>query len=177
MQYLKAVLLVLMTSCQSTSSFSTIRTATLVDLEKFSGQWYVIANIPTFIEKDAYNSVESYAVAPDGKIETTFTFNKGGFDGAKKVYSPTASVRDGTGNAIWGMQFVWPFKAEYRIIYIDPDYEFTIIGRSKRDYVWLMAREASIADADYQRLISIIQEQGYDLDNLRKVPHGSSHLD
>ena len=78
MQYLKAVLLVLMTSCQSTSSFSTIRTATLVDLEKFSGQWYVIANIPTFIEKDAYNSVESYAVAPDGKIETTFTFNKGG---------------------------------------------------------------------------------------------------
>ena len=75
------------------------------------------------------------------------------------------------------MQFVWPFKAEYRIIYIDPDYEFTIIGRSKRDYVWLMAREASIADADYQRLISIIQEQGYDLDNLRKVPHGSSQLD
>ena len=177
MQYLKALLLVLMTSCQSTSGFSTIRTATLVDLEKFSGQWYVIANIPTYNKKDAYNSVESYAVAPDGKIATTFTFNKGGFDGAKKVYSPTASVRDGTGNAIWGMQFVWPFKAEYRIIYIDPDYEFTIIGRSKRDYVWLMAREASIADADYQRLISIIQEQGYDLDNLRKVPHGSSQLD
>jgi apolipoprotein D and lipocalin family protein len=165
-----------MTSCQSASSFSTIRTATLVDLEKFSGNWYVIANIPTFIEKDAYNSVESYAVDPNGKIATTFTFNNGGFDGKQKIYTPTASVRDGSGNAIWGMQFVWPFKAEYRIIYVDPNYEFTIIGRSKRDYVWLMARDASIAEADYQRLISIIQEQGYDLDNLRKVPQISNQL-
>ena len=31
----------------------TIPTAAPVDLPRFMGDWYVIANIPTFIEKDA----------------------------------------------------------------------------------------------------------------------------
>ena len=31
-----------------------------VDLDRFMGDWYVIANIPTFIEKDAYNAIETY---------------------------------------------------------------------------------------------------------------------
>ena len=79
-------------------------------------------------------------------------------------------VRENTGNAVWGMQFIWPIKAEYRVVYVDDDYAFTIIGRTKRDYVWLMARQPIIADADYQRLLSIIKEEGYDLAKLRRVP-------
>ncbi|MCU0934385.1 MAG: lipocalin family protein, partial [Thiobacillaceae bacterium] len=31
-----------------------------VDLPRFMGDWYVIANIPTFLEKGAHNAVESY---------------------------------------------------------------------------------------------------------------------
>ena len=162
--------LLLLGNCQSGSNLPPIKTADSVDLERFSGDWYVIANIPTFIETDAYNAVESYASPVDGVVATTFTFNEGGFNGKQKTYKPTAFVRDGTGNAVWGMQFVWPIKAEYRVVYIDPDYEFTIIGRSKRDYVWLMARAPSIADTDYRRLVDIIEGQGYDLDKLRKVP-------
>ena len=50
-----------------------IHTVDSVDLERFMGDWYVIANIPTFIEKNAYNAVESYRLAEDGTIETTFT--------------------------------------------------------------------------------------------------------
>ena len=35
------------------------------------------------------------------------------------------------------MQFVWPIKAEYLIVYLDEDYSKTVIGRSKRDFVAL----------------------------------------
>ena len=59
-----------------------IRTATAVDLERFMGDWYVIANIPTFIETNAYNAMESYRLAEDGTVATTFTFREGGFEGA-----------------------------------------------------------------------------------------------
>ena len=86
------------------------------------------------------------------------------------MYHPTAFIREGSGNAVWGMQFVWPIKAEYRIVYLDTDYQFTIIGRSKRDYVWLMAREPIIAETDYDRLLKIIAEEGYDLGKIRRVP-------
>ena len=30
-----------------------------VDLKRFMGDWYVIANIPTFVDKNAFNPVES----------------------------------------------------------------------------------------------------------------------
>ena len=45
------------------------------------------------------------------------------------------------------------------------------MGRSKRDYVWLMARESVMAQSDYDRLLSIIEEEGYDLSKIRRVPH------
>ena len=36
-----------------------LETVKYVDLERFMGDWYVIANIPTFIEKGAVNAIES----------------------------------------------------------------------------------------------------------------------
>jgi apolipoprotein D and lipocalin family protein len=67
-------------------------------------------------------------LAADGRINTTFTFNQGSFDGELKRYQPTGFVVPNTGNAVWSMQFVWPIKAEYRIVYLDEGYQTTIIA-------------------------------------------------
>ena len=91
------------------------------------GDWYVIGVIPTMIETEAYNALENYKLNADGTIATTFTFNKGSLTGAAKKYEPKGFVRPDTGNALWGMQFVWPIKAEYRIVYLDENYQRAII--------------------------------------------------
>jgi len=147
-----------------------IQTAEHVDLERFMGPWYVIANIPTFLEKKAYNPVESYALNKDGSIATTFTFNKGSFDGKKKTYTPRGFVRDKKSNAVWGMRFIWPFKADYRIVYVAEDYSLTMIGREKRDYVWIMARQPVISEQDYQRMLDLAVSQGYEVSKIQKAP-------
>ena len=136
------------------------------------GDWYVIATIPTFIEKDAFNAMESYRLDDDGTVATTFKFNKGGFDGPLKTYTPRGFIRDNNSNAVWDMQFVWPFKAEYRIIFLTEDYSQTVIGRTKRDYVWIMARKSTIPNADYEKILSFLRDQDYNTNNLRVVPHG-----
>lgn len=141
-----------------------------VDLPRFMGDWYVIANIPTFIETGAHNAVESYQLDPDGTIAVTFTFRDGAFDGKPKKYSPRGFVRDTKSNAVWGMQFIWPIKTDYRITYLTPDYSQTIISREQRDYVWIMARTPDIPQADYQRMAALVGEQGYDISRLQKVP-------
>jgi apolipoprotein D and lipocalin family protein len=147
-----------------------IETVDYVDLNRFMGDWYVIANIPTFIETDAYNAIESYRLDKDGTVATTFRFNKGSLDGPLKEYHPRGFVRDTQSNAVWGMQFIWPFKAEYRIIYLNDDYSVTVIGRTKRDYVWIMSRDPAIPEEEYTRIINFLKEQGYDIDKLQKVP-------
>jgi apolipoprotein D and lipocalin family protein len=147
-----------------------ISTVPHVDLPRFMGDWYVIANIPTFVEKDAYNAVESYRLDADGTIATTFTFRKGGFDGEVKTYRPRGFVYDTQSNAVWGMQFVWPFKGDYRIVHLNGDYTQTVIGREKRDYVWIMARQPAIPDVDYQRILELLAREGYDTTRIEKVP-------
>ena len=142
-----------------------------VDLDRFMGDWYVIATIPTFLEKDAFNPVETYKRDDDGTIATTFTFNKGSLDGPTKVFQPRGFVMDETTNAIWGMQFVWPIKADYRIVYLDDQYQQTIIGRNSRDYVWIMARTPSISEQDYTKLVGLVKSLGYELDALQKAIH------
>ncbi len=151
-------------------SLPRLKTAEKVDINRFMGPWYVIAAIPTFIETKSYNGIETYALLPDGSIDTVFTFNNGSFDGPQKRYNPRGFVVDRVNNSTWKMQFIWPFKAEYLITYLNEDYTQTIIGRNKRDYVWIMARTPQIAEADYERMLNMLKEQGYNLKKLRKVP-------
>lgn len=164
------VMAVTTAGCSGTPAQGPLETVDYVDLPRFMGDWYVIANIPTFVEKGAHNAIESYALGDDNRIETTFTFRKDSFDGKQKKYTPVGFVKEGTGNAIWGMQFIWPFKGDYRIVYLDEDYGQTVIGRNKRDYVWIMAREPSIPAADYSAILGMLEKEGYDISKIQKVP-------
>ena len=101
---------------------------------------------------------------------TVFTFNQGGFDGPLKRYNPRGFVRDPVHKSTWGMRFVWPFKAEFLVTHVNADYSQTVVGRTKRDYVWIMARTPEIPAADYDRLVRELAAQGYDVTKLRKVP-------
>ena len=152
--------------CQSVP---TITTVDHVDIDRYMGDWYVIANIPTFLERDAHNAVERYSLREDGTIDTVFTFNKGGFDGKPRRYNPRGFIRSDN-NAEWGMRFVWPFKAEFLVLWLDEDYSQTVVGRSRRDYVWIMAREPQLPEADYQRILEFLAVEGYDIEKIQKVP-------
>lgn len=166
---LPLIIFLTLTACTAMPA-KPISTVNYVDLRRFMGDWYVIANIPTFIEREAYNAVESYELNEEGHIETTFSFNKGGFDGDRKVYEPTGYVKDEASNAVWGMQFIWPFKADYRIVYLNDDYSVTVIGRNKRDYVWIMARQPTIPAGLYTELLAMLETEGYDISQIQKVP-------
>ena len=152
------------------TTYPPIKTVDSVDLPRFMGDWYVIANIPTFIEEGAHNAVETYKLNEDGTIATTFTFRDGSFDGEKKEYNPKGFIYDTKSNAIWGMQFIWPFKADYRIIYLSEDYSKTVIGRIKRDYIWIMAKSPSIPEEEYKEILEVVKNQGYDINLIKKVP-------
>lgn len=157
-----------LTACASTEP--DMKTVDYVDIERFMGPWYVIANIPTFLEKGAHNAVETYRLDDDGSIATTFTYRDGSFEGKEKEFNPRGFIKDTETNALWGMRFIWPIKADYRIIYLDDDYTQTVIGRQKRDFVWIMARTPTIPDADFERLVAFVESIGYDASKLERVP-------
>ena len=58
--------LLLTTGCKSVGP--PLQTVAHVDLARYMGDWYVIANIPYFAEKGCFDSVESYALRADGEV-------------------------------------------------------------------------------------------------------------
>lgn len=161
---------VVMAACQSAPPQRPVALAPQVDLQRFMGSWYVIGNIPTPPERQAYDAVEHYALRDDGRIATTFTYRDGGFEQPVKTMTPVGTVVDRRSNAVWTMQFLWPFQADYRIMRIDPDYRHVVVGRDKRDYVWIMSRTPTMDEPTYRQLVSFVAAQGYDTGKLRRVP-------
>ena len=146
-----------------------LKTVEYVDLEKYMGQWYVIANIPTFIEKRATNAIEHYKLNDKGEIETKFTFYQDSPNGKKKEYNPKGYIYNKESNAEWRMQFIWPFKMPFLIIDLDDNYTYTVIGYPNRDYVWIMSRESQMKVEDYDNIIDKLSSVGYDISKIQKV--------
>jgi len=90
----------------------TIAPVATVDLSRFMGDWYVIAHIPTRLERNAYDAVESYELRPDGRIQTTFHYRNKSFSAPFETLKPVGTIRPGFNNAVWGMQFICPNRRE-----------------------------------------------------------------
>jgi apolipoprotein D and lipocalin family protein len=169
--------LAILNGCSSTGTPPLEAMDRKVDLERFMGDWYVIGfipvTIPFFSEEGAHNALESYVLTDKGVIETTYTFRKGGFDGPERRMTPKGWVHNKETNAEWRMQFLWPFKAAYLIVYLDEDYQRTIIGVPNRKYVWIMSRDPQLSDADYQELLDYLARLGYDREQVQRVPQQS----
>jgi apolipoprotein D and lipocalin family protein len=141
-----------------------------VDLPRYMGDWYVIASIPTRFEVGAHNAVEHYRLDPDGTVFTRFTFRAGSFDGKLKSYDSRGYIVDTRTNATWGIRFLWPFKADYRIVFLDSDYRHVVVARQKRDYAWIMARDPKVDEGVYAQMVERLADLGYDVTKLQPVP-------
>lgn len=142
-----------------------------VDLQRFMGDWYVIANIPTRFELGAVNAVENYTWNEKKEIvDVTFEYRADHPDGELKQMTQKGFIYDKESNAEWRIQPIWPLKMGYLILDLADDYSYTVIGVPSRKYLWIMAREQTLPDSTYQDIIKRVKTQGYDLDQIQQVP-------
>jgi apolipoprotein D and lipocalin family protein len=160
----------LISACSS-KDLKPLKTVESVDLNRFMGKWYVIANIPTFIEKGAHNAIETYTWnEKENRIDVSFKFNQDSFDGKEKSYPQKAFIYDTKTNAEWRIQPFWPLKFSYLVIDLAQDYSYTVIAVPNRNYVWIMARTPTMPEATYQSILEKLRQMSFDLKLLQKVP-------
>jgi apolipoprotein D and lipocalin family protein len=147
-----------------------------VDLAKFMGRWYVIANIPYRAEAGKVGSYVEYRPRPDGRMDDLYFFRKKNFDNALTQWSGVAWVIDRQSNARWQAQFIWPFKFDYLILEAASDYSWALVGHPSRDLAWVFAREAMMDEALYQQLRGKLSAMGYDETRVLRVPQRPQDL-
>ncbi len=144
---------------------------TTVDLAKYSGKWYVIATIPTGFDKEWDYTTESYTLNKNGKIDIFTTFRKKGEEKERSVKSKGFPDK-GTFNVNWKVQFVWPFKADYLIEELSPEYTYVVVGHPKKKFLYIMNRSGSMGETQYKEILDRFRAKSYDLSKLQKVKQG-----
>ena len=155
----------------TTQDYGPLKPVEHVELPKYMGTWYVIANIPTMFEKDAYNATETYTWnEKEKRIDVMFRFNQGGPEGKVKEYPQKAFVDNKDTQAEWLVQPLWPFKFSYLILDLAPDYSYAIVGVPNRKHVWILGRAPIMDNNVYRGLEFKLAGMGFDVAKLQKVP-------
>lgn len=145
-----------------------------VDLDRYMGRWYVIANIPYFLERGKVASSDTYTLRPDGRIDTIFTFRKDTTDAPEHTWHSRATVENLATRAEWSVHFFGLFSAGYVVIDLDPDYRWAVVGEPSRQRLWILARDRQLPDDLYSAIVARTAAQGYDPAKIVKVPQPAS---
>jgi apolipoprotein D and lipocalin family protein len=149
-----------------------------VDLSRYAGTWYEVARFANEFQRDCAGDVTAtYTLRPDGDIRVVNKCRKtdGTLNEAEGVARLAGKEKN---NAALEVRFapailsllpnVW---GDYRIIGLDPDYRWAVVGEPKREYLWILSRAPNMPGADYQRAIAIAKAAGFDVAKLQKTSH------
>jgi len=153
-----------------------VKTVPSVDLARYVGVWHEIARYPfRFQEQCAGDVTATYARRDDGRLSVVNRCRTAGgeIDEAEGV----ARVVEGSGNARLKVRFapawlgflpwVW---GDYWVIGLDEEYRWAVVGTPDRKYLWVLARDASPSEAEWNAAIEKARENGFDPARLQRTP-------
>jgi apolipoprotein D and lipocalin family protein len=159
-----------LTSCATTTTerlhLPPLQTVAHVDLERYVGFWYEIANFPQSFQRGCTASTATYTARPDGDIDVVNRCRKGALDGKEKTAVGRARVVDRKTNAKLEVSFFRPFWGDYWIIDLGPNYEYAVVGHPGRDYLWILSRTPKMEASVYEGIVQRLREHGYEVDKL-----------
>jgi apolipoprotein D and lipocalin family protein len=67
------------------------------------------------------------------------------------------------------MRFFGLFTAPYYILYVDENYETTVVGHPKKELAWIMSRSPQVESDTYNRLLDELKNRDYKLERFRRM--------
>ncbi|MCK6391034.1 MAG: lipocalin family protein [Azonexus sp.] len=172
--YWLAPLLALMLSACALTPPTGLRPVTGFDINRYLGSWYEIARLDHSFERDMQAVSATYVAQPNGSVNV---INRG-YDtrrqGWKEALGRAWLIGD-RGTASLKVSFFGPFYGAYHVIALDPDYRWSLVTGSDRDYLWILAREAHLPDAVRDDLIARAKAMGFATERLIWVDHTLSY--
>jgi len=147
-----------------------------VDLPRYMGKWYVIANIPYFAERDFVGSYAQWSLREDGKIDDSFYGHKMAFDAKLSHYQFVDTPDAATGNGKWKVRLFWPISVTQLTLYVSPDYRYTLLGYPDKSLGWIFSRDPDISDEMYRSLLARLNAMGYDTSRFQRVAQVPAQL-
>ena len=118
------------------------------------------------------NVKAEYVLRDDGKVDVV---NSGWKNGNYKSMVGTAKQPNPGGNpARLRVSFFLFFYSDYRVLMLDNDYQYALVGGKGPDYLWILSRTPEIDDKVRDRIVDEAQRRGYNTSRLIWVDQGVS---
>ena len=152
-----------------------VRTVSLVDLDRYAGDWFEIARFPNRFQRQCLGDVRaSYARRPDRRLDVVNRCRTA--DGQTEAHGVARivdtqtfarlKVRFAPGWLSW-LPMVW---GDYWIIGLAPDYSWAVVGDPDRNYLWILARTPHLNDASVAAARAAAGDNGFDIGRLVPTP-------
>ena len=148
--------------------YNTLEVVPHVELNKYLGKWYEIAHLPARFQEGCTHTTATYTLSEDGSISV---LNECRRRGKVKQAKGKAKVVDKNSGAKLKVTFFWPFSADYWIINLGENYEYTVVGTPNRKYLWILSRTPQMDDKLYSQLTEFAKSKGFNINNLIITSH------
>ncbi|MBA4320042.1 MAG: hypothetical protein C0412_16700 [Flavobacterium sp.] len=157
-----------------TANYAPLETVDKVDVQRYLGKWYEIANLPNSFQKGCNCTTAEYTLIDSETIRVINRCNKDSVNGEIDEAKGKAFVVENSGNAKLRVQFFWPFRGDYWILELDKEkYSYAVVGEPSRKYLWILAREPKMDETTYNMLVERCRQKGFDVTKLQKTKHKS----
>ncbi len=143
-----------------------LETVAHVELSRYLGTWYEIANFPQSFQRGCTATTATYTLRSDGDIDVLNRCREGSLDGEEKSALGRARVVEHSAGAKLEVTFFRPFWGDYWIIDLAEDYSYAVVGHPGRDYLWILARTPTMTEATYLGIVARLQAQDYETSRL-----------
>ena len=140
-----------------------------LDLNRYLGEWYEIARFDHSFERGIERAKANYTLNEDGTIKVV---NSGIKDGKPKTAIGKGKTTDKPG--LLRVSFFGPFYADYRVMLIDKEYTYALVGSGGADYLWILSRTPGLPETAKSELLAEARRRGYDTDQLIWVRQGKN---
>ena len=133
--------------------------------DKYLGEWYEIARLDFYWEKNLKNVIATYADNKDGSIRV----NNQGYDMVKEKFKQNigkAKFLRSEEEAALKVSFFGPFYSGYNVVMVDDDYQYALVFGENLDYMWILSREKTIPLDIKQKYLAYAKQCGYETDKL-----------
>ena len=132
-----------------------------VDLKKYMGKWFEIARIKNEFEPNMKKVTAQYNLNEDDTIQV---INSGYIDGTLKEIIGTAKTTNE--NNLLLISFRHPLYSQNKILFVDDDYQYALVGGSSENYLWMLSRTPNLDKAILDKMINIAKEEKYNINKI-----------
>lgn len=144
--------------CRTYRSTDDIPAVKNFDAMRYMGTWHEIARLPKWFERGLKDVTATYSL--DG--EKLRVVNRGTRDGKERVSTAVGHFSGPHDEGAFRISFFRPFYGDYRIIWLSPEYDLSLVTSRDRSSLWILARDPNLSPPRREALVRQAASWGFD---------------